>query len=354
MACHQRVSKAHMITQKLSGFGSLGVSVHDVDLQSCGEDETTRLGYLCLEQMVVLAPRSCGEITLPRMHQICSSWALELPTGGYDASPFTFARYGDEYLRTGKKPSELTDDEFVMLQEVLRFIGGCDNMRGMCRVTGMKDTEGNSTGMFSDGELGWHSNQQGTTHIGASVALRGWEGTAGTTTEFLNTVDAYEDLPAHLRSVCDELIAVHHWEKGVMAPGISAIQDHLLSLNMCPQEGTELPLVTWSPGGLKGLHFAFSTISHFKGMGRDESKKILDELCKHVLRDKYVYAHHWQDGDLLFFDNTVTLHRRPTKDCSTRLMHRMAANYDRLLQLQGVTPWNILDPPLKQPLSRRE
>jgi alpha-ketoglutarate-dependent taurine dioxygenase len=291
-------------------------------------------------------------VSLPRMHRICTSWAIELPHGGYDTSPFTFARFGEEYMRTGKKPAELTDTEFLMLKEVMRFIGGCDNMRGMCRVTGIKDSEGNSTGMFSDGELGWHSNQQGTNHIGASVTLRGWEGTVGTSTEFLNTVDAYDEMTSDMRSMCDELVAVHRWEKGIMAPGLTPIQDQILSLNMCPDDDTELPLVTYSPGGLKGLHYAYSTMHHFKGMSREESMKVVDELSKHVLRDRYVYAHEWQDGDLLFFDNTITLHRRPTRDCSRRLMYRMAANFDRLLQLRGVKPWTILDPPVKKPLTR--
>ena len=57
-------------------------------------------------------------------------------------------------------------------------------------------------------------------------------------------------------------------------------------------------------------------------------------LKDHIFRDELIYGHDWEDGDLMFFDNTVTLHRRPTRDCSKRLMFRMCFNYDRLLEKQ--------------------
>jgi hypothetical protein len=43
-----------------------------------------------------------------------------------------------------------------------------------------------------------------------------------------------------------------------------------------------------------------------------------------------IYTHNWDDGDVLFMDQIVTLHCRPTKDCSKRLLHRMAFDFSKV------------------------
>jgi alpha-ketoglutarate-dependent taurine dioxygenase len=51
----------------------------------------------------------------------------------------------------------------------------------------------------------------------------------------------------------------------------------------------------------------------------------------HFLKDEYVYHQDWKDGDLVFMDQTITVHRRPTKDCSKRVMIRQTCNFDNIL-----------------------
>ena len=40
----------------------------------------------------------------------------------------------------------------------------------------------------------------------------------------------------------------------------------------------------------------------------DESRELLDMLCRHVTRPEFVYRHQWQVGDLLMWDNVATQH----------------------------------------------
>ena len=54
------------------------------------------------------------------------------------------------------------------------------------RVTGKKNSDNVSTGIFAGARLAWHSNINGYDQADG-VGLQGWEHCEGTTTEFLNT-----------------------------------------------------------------------------------------------------------------------------------------------------------------------
>jgi alpha-ketoglutarate-dependent taurine dioxygenase len=324
-----------MRKKKLPGFGSLGGEMLDIDLASASEQEILELGFEHLHDLVtVVRKEQVGGISLERFHAICASWAIELQEGGYDQGQ-GHARlrqlYGDKWWTQRDK---MTASDQELLDEIGRITGGVGHLIGMLRVTGIRDEQGNHTGMFADGELDWHSNQQGTKDFAPAVGLLACEGAGGSRTDFLNTVDGYQALSPAWQTTCANLVAVHRWRDGAIAPGLNGMQTRILQMNMCPEDDVEVPLVAISPFGHKGLHFSFETIHHFKGMSEKESSEIVSYLKNHLIRDEYIYSHEWSDGDLLFFDNTVTLHRRPTRDCSKRLMYRMCFNYDRLVQLR--------------------
>jgi len=262
--------------------------------------------------------------------------AIESEGGGYEQStPDALDRlYGASWSKERKSDSpmpRMAAGDDALMRNIQRTRSGIEQYAGMVRVTGKRDENSNNLGMFSDGELEWHSNQQGDPNHMPVVALLAWEGTAGTCTEFLNAGQAYADLSDEWKETCDQLVCVHAYRPQEIAPGINAVQDQILRYNMCPVDGTRIPLVIKSPGGIRGLHFTYTSISHFDGLPPEESSRIYDYLKDHVRQPKYIHRHNWRDGDLLFMDNTITMHRRPTKDCSKRVLYRMCFNYDRVL-----------------------
>jgi len=325
-------------TRKLPGFGSLGVEVYDTNLRTIDADEIRQLGMISLEQLVVVVrAESVGGISLERFNEICTSWVSDRDSDfAYTRETFgkMLGKYSAERGPDGL-PVNIDDVDRRMVEEGYRIVNGIEHLPGMSRVTGKRDEQGNATGMFADGELDWHCNNQGAARRAPGVGLLGWEGATGSRTEFLNTADAYQALSPEWQRTCDELVAVHRFMPGAIAPGVSDVQERLLKFTMCPDDDTEIPLVVESPAGIKGLHFAFTSIYQFKGMSQAESDETVQFLKNHIMRDEYIYGHDWVDGDMLLFDNTITLHRRPTKDCSKRLMYRMAFNYDRLLTAPG-------------------
>ncbi|BDI05641.1 hypothetical protein CATMQ487_26110 [Sphaerotilus microaerophilus] len=41
-------------------------------------------------------------------------------------------------------------------------------------------------------------------------------------------------------------------------------------------------------------------------------------LRAHILQPRFAYTHHWQVGDVVYWDNQVTLHARTPFDASER------------------------------------
>ncbi|MBT7769508.1 MAG: hypothetical protein HN705_05950, partial [Rhodospirillales bacterium] len=63
----------------------------------------------------------------------------------------------------------------------------------------------------------------------------------------------------------------------------------------------------------------------FVGLSADESTSLLEELTEHATRDRYVYCHPWQKGDIVIWDNRQSMHR-VLHNCDLsekRLMHRI-------------------------------
>lgn len=124
------------------------------------------------------------------------------------------------------------------------------------------------------------------------------EGTNGKphTTEFLNMVEAYRNLNPQHRQQLEQLWMYH----------LSPIP---------PQPGTEIPrklhpiVSTHKVTGRKGLYLGSNT-SILKGLedNPEEAKQYWQELFRAILDCTPVYAHIWQPGDILFWDNSQVMH----------------------------------------------
>lgn len=339
-----------MKTRKLNGFGSLGVEVYDFDLKTCSDSDIEELGKIVIDQLVVYVNAENCSITPARLNHIAKVFGD--PFGGIDQSAYNIAQYK-------WKNRQLEEKDLKALKELKKIRVGLEEYPGMLRVTGKRDEEGDYIGMFAEGELDWHSDRQGTGNFVPMILLNAVEGTEGTSTEFLQTADAYELLSVQWKNIIDNLVGVHRYTPGKMAPGLNASQDNILRMNMCPIDDSEVPLVCYSPGGRKGIRLSYNTLDHFKGFNKKDSDEILQFIMNHFLKDKYVYHQDWKNGELVFMDQTITVHRRPTKDCSKRVMIRQTCNFDNILgrgtqgfQNMGLdTPGIIVD---GKPLSHQE
>ena len=137
----------------------------------------------------------------------------------------------------------------------------------------------------------------------------------GGDTEFANTRLGYAALPAETKCRIAGRRVVFRWGasggEAVMAMHVDPPVDH--------------PLVRTHPEtGEKALYLG-NHASHIAGMPEAEGASLLDELLRHTTQRQFVYAHRWQTGDLVMWDNRCLLHRAVANyqlDKERRILHR--------------------------------
>jgi len=318
---------------KIPGLGRFGIFIDDLDFNNITDDEWYEIGKLHLKSLVTIIRntnldpmtyaywmRKWGTSRTLAFYRLCKKYNLEL----YDLLQLesqpnnNIEKEDKEYIRKIKNIVEI-DPASKLPTEVLR-------------VSGKKDDQGNPIGMFAEGELLWHSNESGNICFTPAVSLLGQENMIGSSTGFATTVDWYENQSDNFRSELDEMIIIHNFTPGRINPGLNSDQDEIMYRNMCPEDGTEIPLVRQSPGGYKGLHYSQNTISHIKGMSKEESRKIFSRIEKGIFNEENIYDHWYQsNSDLCLFDNSITQHRR-LGDIKGRLAYRIQYDYTRLLK----------------------
>ncbi|RZL85748.1 MAG: TauD/TfdA family dioxygenase [Sphingomonas sp.] len=136
---------------------------------------------------------------------------------------------------------------------------------------------------------------------------------AGGDTLWANAVTAYETLPAPLRTLADQLRAVHSnlYDYAALKPGGvgSAAEKHYREVFTSTVYETEHPVVRVHPEtGERALllgHF----IQKFVGLKQADSQRIFDALQGHATSPENTVRWRWQAGDVAIWDNRATQHR---------------------------------------------
>lgn len=273
---------------------SVGCEAYDIDWNS--PEELIELGKLTASQCIVFVDQN---IPTEKLAQTMNIWGD--PAGAII----------HEYITSKKIHGRHWRDVLLMLGYTVTDLSR-DLYRNVSRVTYTTDEKGRPRGIFSNGELNWHSDQCAFDDAQRIIGLQSISDSANSQTTFLCTHDAYESLSSDMKSLVKELYVKHKWKDGVMSPGLNSLQNLIAHYNMVPVDGMETALYRETASGLPGIKLPTHSFNGFVGMDITESYKILDELQKVILQPKYVYTQDWQDGQLVFMDQEITLHARPT------------------------------------------
>jgi taurine dioxygenase len=169
---------------------------------------------------------------------------------------------------------------------------------------------------FADAGQGWHTDVSYSKRIALSTILHAKrvpvrDGRALGDTQFRNMHLAYADLPAEVKARIDGRAAVHDfdkfWEMMRARPGSRRrplTQDQRDYRPPVPQ-----PIVRTHPvTGRPVLYCNEGYATRILGLDEAESDDLLDLLFRHQQQEKYLYAHHWTEGDVLMWDDIGTIH----------------------------------------------
>ena len=288
---------------KIPGLGRVGVFIDDVDLKNISKEEWIEIGKIHLESLVTIIRGN--DLDYATYYDLIMKWG-----------PSRFSRPLNFYLKYGKPIKELVmnnllDEEDKNELRLGRLWQPDKRRPGMIRVTGKRNAQGDSLGVFSNGELYWHSNECSDPAFTPGVTLMGWENMIGSCTGFCTTVDWWEKQTESVKSELRELISVNNYNPGSFQANEEPDQQQFYKNNQSPIPNGEIPLIIHSPGGIEGVHLPATTFQHFKGMSKEDSKKLYDHIWNGVMAEEYRYDHWYKsDKDILCFDNSITLHNR--------------------------------------------
>jgi taurine dioxygenase len=198
-------------------------------------------------------------------------------------------------------------------------------------LSNLKDGLGRSIGGLGDGELQWHSDQSYMTTPATGAALYALElPPDGGETFWVDLRAAFAALPRKLRTAIAGKRGVFDYSKRLAGYGRESDQ------KISEEARQKTPPVTHSlvrahpETGERSLYLDSTTTTGIDYMDTATGLALLDEVYEAATRDEFVYAHQWQVGDLVVWDNGFTMHRRtPFDPGARRLMKRMTMNLDK-------------------------
>lgn len=304
------------------------VEVKGIDLHD--DEQCRELGRISAHECVVLVRDS---VTEKRLFDLQNLW-------GKPAKAL-IDRYVGERRLSGPHWRNL----LACLGQVSRNVDGIAHKTGMSRVSFERDKRGRPVGAFPNGKLDWHADQQSYHDSQRVIGLMSLWGSENSITSFLCTAPVYEALNHEDRTMVDELWTVWEWDGCKLSEGLYEPHREMIRYNTVPYEGVETRLRDQTVTGRVGIHYPSHCFSHFRGMSREESLKFRDHLWSLMNTPEYVYEHHWKDGEIMFFDQSITLHARPTniQDGNTRTMCRMMSYLDNLYPEHGPADHVLVD-----------
>lgn len=195
------------------------------------------------------------------------------------------------------------------------------------RVTGGIDEHGRP-GLFGHvSDLDWHCNMPGNPARKPLVWLLGVVGTAGSRTSWTNNIMAYNDLDHSVKNYIKDLKMVCGWRKDSYSSMDFGVANGGVTENF--NEYYNPSLVHTNNGGKTGLFFPFLQFRNFVGMTEDKSREIIKPLIDHVLQEKYMYHHDWQDGDVVISEQWLGIHKRwKFNGMADRILHRSTFDFE--------------------------
>ena len=126
----------------------------------------------------------------------------------------------------------------------------------------------------------------------------------GGDTEFADLRAAYDELSDELKMIASRLIAEHHVFHSRISLGLKYTPDEIAA-----SPPSYWPLIRTHPTTKRKVVFPPVHIRSVKGMSDPEARLLVSELLEHATQKCFCFSHEWRRGDLLIWDNRVTLHR---------------------------------------------
>lgn len=134
----------------------------------------------------------------------------------------------------------------------------------------------------------------------------------GADTLFADQRAAYDALDDAMKAKLEGLTCHHSIAHSRQTLGFEFSAEEADSLR-----GAYHPLVRTLPRASRKSLYLASHAARIMEMSLPEGRVLLSELMQHTVQPQFIYAHKWQYGDLVIWDNRCTMHRATAFDDKT-------------------------------------
>ena len=151
----------------------------------------------------------------------------------------------------------------------------------------------------------------------------------GGNTLFANTEKSFAALPEEMKNKLRKLKVIHSAKIPYADDGFYALEKEERSMKILPSKEAKAtfshPMVKIHPETNKECLFINPVYTiNIEGLSEDESQQLLWELYEHMIQDKFVYEHVWNEDMLIMWDNRTVMHQATGGyDGYDRLLHRI-------------------------------
>lgn len=230
------------------------------------------------------------------------------------------------------KNQDLTPEEEIRIVRVIgdpistitdKRVDDTTIIPGIIRVTGKKNKDG-IIGLFGHkSTLDWHANRCSSPERKPLIWMWGEKGMIGSRTSFINNIVTYNDLPQSIKNRIADKKVFCGYKVGTYSESVQ-FKEHI-------NRNWGIPLVYTNDAGKVGMYFPFHQILEMENTSQEECDEIKQLLVDHVVQEKYIYHHDWEDHDLLLSEQWLSIHKRwAFEHMEERVLHRIAYDYSCL------------------------
>ena len=171
--------------------------------------------------------------------------------------------------------------------------------------------EGGKPKGLADAGSYWHSDISYKAKPSRATTLYGIEvPEGGGDTLFCDLAAAYDELPDEMKSRLDGLTAAQNYHHRTrLQVNMKGIRKELSEAEKAETPEVYHPVVRTQPEtGQKAIFVNPGFTVRIMDMPEEESAALLREIFDHCLQDRYCFSYRWAKGDLVAWDNAVSMH----------------------------------------------
>jgi taurine dioxygenase len=169
---------------------------------------------------------------------------------------------------------------------------------------------------LADAGQGWHTDMSYSRMVAFANVLYGIKipkrnGRPLGATQFSNMQAAYEDLPAHVKRTLEGKTVLHDFEKfwEMMRREKGSKRPALTDAQRKAKPPVSHPVFLRHPlTGKRVLYANPGYAVRINELPQKESDEMLEFLFQHQLKKEYIHTSHWEEGDVLVWEDIGTIH----------------------------------------------